>query len=143
MLIAWQALNKLANAQDARFGDAFLIVTPGITVRDRLRVLLPNDPADYYRALDIVPHDLQPELQKAKIVITNFHAFLLREKTEASTSGCIRFFAPTSRRHSGDVMWITVPPIQPYTLAVKPSTSPICVKRMAPWHDDESLFIVP
>lgn len=91
MLIAWQALNKLANAQDARFGDAFLIVTPGITVRDRLRVLLPNDPADYYRALDIVPHDLQPELQKAKIVITNFHAFLLREKTEASTSGCIRF----------------------------------------------------
>jgi type III restriction enzyme len=77
-------LNKLANAQDARFGDAFLIVTPGITIRDRLRVLLPNDPADYYRALDIVPHDLRPELQKAKIVITNFHAFLLREKTDAS-----------------------------------------------------------
>ena len=33
MLIAWQALNKLANAQDARFGDAFLIVAPGITIR--------------------------------------------------------------------------------------------------------------
>jgi type III restriction enzyme len=44
MLIAWQALNKLANTQDARFSDAFLIVTPGITIRDRLRVLLPNDP---------------------------------------------------------------------------------------------------
>ena len=44
MLIAWQALNKLANPQDARFSDAFLIVTPGITIRDRLRVLLPNDP---------------------------------------------------------------------------------------------------
>jgi len=44
MLIAWHTLNKLANPQDARFGDTFLIVTPGITIRDRLRVLLPNDP---------------------------------------------------------------------------------------------------
>ena len=49
MLIAWQALNKLANPQDARFTDTFLIVTPGITIRDRLRVLLPNDPNNYYR----------------------------------------------------------------------------------------------
>jgi type III restriction enzyme len=44
MIIAWHALNKLANPQDARFSDTFLIVTPGITIRDRLRVLLPNDP---------------------------------------------------------------------------------------------------
>ncbi|MBI4235870.1 MAG: DEAD/DEAH box helicase family protein, partial [Chloroflexi bacterium] len=49
MLIAWQALNKMANPQDARFSDAFLIITPGITIRDRLRVLLPNDPDNYYR----------------------------------------------------------------------------------------------
>ena len=49
MLIAWHVLNKLANPQDARFSDTFLIVTPGITIRDRLRVLLPNDPQNYYR----------------------------------------------------------------------------------------------
>ena len=48
-IIAWHALNKLANPQDARFSDTFLIVTPGVTIRDRLRVLLPNDPQDYYR----------------------------------------------------------------------------------------------
>ena len=48
MLIAWQTLNKLANPQDKRFCDAFLVVTPGITIRDRLRVLLPNDPGNYY-----------------------------------------------------------------------------------------------
>ena len=29
MLIAWQALNKLANPQDKRFSDTFLVVTPG------------------------------------------------------------------------------------------------------------------
>ena len=79
MLIAWHALNKLANPQDARFSDAFLIVTPGITIRDRLRVLLPNDPDNYYRQRDLVPPDLLEQLGRAKIVITNFHAFKLRE----------------------------------------------------------------
>lgn len=83
MLIAWQALNKLANPQDARFSDAFLIVTPGITIRDRLRVLLPNDPQNYYRKMDVLPTDLLLELSKAKILITNFHAFKLREQFAA------------------------------------------------------------
>jgi len=79
MLIAWHALNKLANPQDARFSDTFLVVTPGITIRDRLRVLLPNDPANYYRERDIVsPEDLA-ELHKARVLVTNFHAFKQRE----------------------------------------------------------------
>jgi len=83
MLIAWHTLNKRANPQDARFSDAFLIVTPGITIRDRLRVLLPNDPGNYYRQRDIVPAQLQDHLGHAKIIITNYHAFLLREKVAA------------------------------------------------------------
>jgi type III restriction enzyme len=83
MVIAWQALNKLANTQDARFSDTFLIVTPGITIRDRLRVLLPNDPNNYYRLHDLVPPDDLAELGKAKMVITNFHAFKQRERMAA------------------------------------------------------------
>ena len=83
MLIAWQALNKLANPQDARFSDTFLIVTPGITIRDRLRVLLPNDPQNYYRQRDIVPAEPLEQLGQAKILITNYHAFLPREKVAA------------------------------------------------------------
>ncbi|MBF0291965.1 MAG: DEAD/DEAH box helicase family protein [Nitrospinae bacterium] len=80
MLIAWHTLNKRANQQDARFSDTFLIVTPGITIRDRLRVLLPNDPESYYRQRDIVPAQLQDQLGQAKIIITNYHSFQLREK---------------------------------------------------------------
>jgi type III restriction enzyme len=83
MLIAWHTLNKSANPQDARFSDTFLIVTPGITIRDRLRVLLPNDPENYYRQRDVVPAQLQEELGQARIVITNYHAFQLREKVAA------------------------------------------------------------
>ncbi|MBY0261757.1 MAG: DEAD/DEAH box helicase family protein, partial [Phycisphaerales bacterium] len=84
MIIAWHTLNKAANPQDARFTDAFLVVTPGITVRDRLRVLQPSDPESYYSKLDIVPADLRGDLQRAKVVITNYHAFQLREKVKAS-----------------------------------------------------------
>ena len=83
MLIAWHTLNKRANPQDARFSDTFLIVTPGITIRDRLRVLLPNDPDNYYRQRDIVPAQLQDQLGQAKIIITNYHAFQLRETVAA------------------------------------------------------------
>lgn len=84
MLIAWQALNKLDNRQDARFSDVFLIVTPGITIRDRLRVLLPSDPDNYYRAHDILPADLRVRLGQARFTITNYHGFLLRDRGDAS-----------------------------------------------------------
>jgi len=83
MLIAWHVLNKRAYPQDARFSDTFLIVTPGITIRDRLRVLLPNDPGNYYHQRDIVPAQSMEQLGQAKILITNYHAFLLREKVAA------------------------------------------------------------
>ena len=83
MLIAWHTLNKCTNPQDARFSDTFLIVTPGITIRDRLRVLLPNDPDNYYRQRDIVPAPLQDQLEQAKILITNYHAFQPRETVAA------------------------------------------------------------
>ncbi|MFI4917553.1 MAG: BPTD_3080 family restriction endonuclease [Phycisphaerales bacterium JB060] len=84
MLIAWHTLNKAANPQDARFTDSFLVVAPGITIRDRLRVLLPSDNANYYKHLDLVPADLRDEMHRARIVITNFHSFQRREKVKAS-----------------------------------------------------------
>ena len=84
MLIAWQALNRFANPHDGRFTDAFLIVTPGITIRDRLRVLLPGSPDNYYRERDVLPGDQIAELGRAHIVITNFHAFQLRETQSVS-----------------------------------------------------------
>ncbi len=84
--------NKTVNAirrliqlwREGRYTDSILIVTPGITIRDRLRVLLPSDPANYYRALDLVPPDLMDKIAHAKIVITNFHAFRRREKIKAA-----------------------------------------------------------
>jgi len=39
--------NRVANRSAKGFADAFLVVAPGITIRDRLRVLLPSDPGNY------------------------------------------------------------------------------------------------
>ena len=84
LLIAWQSLNKLENPQDAKFTDTFLLISPGITIRDRLRVLLPSDPGNYYRERDIIPPDMMERLAQAKILITNFHTFRQRELMEGA-----------------------------------------------------------
>jgi type III restriction enzyme len=85
MLIAWQTLNKQSNPQARHFSDKFLIVTPGITIRDRLRVLLPNDPGNYYQQMDLVSAEQLARLQSAAIIVTNYHAFIRREKIQAAS----------------------------------------------------------
>jgi len=84
MLIAWQTVNAVRRPQSKKFTRGFLIVTPGITIRDRLRVLQPNDPDSYYESREIVPADMLEDLKRAKIVITNYHAFKLRERIDLS-----------------------------------------------------------
>lgn len=87
MLIAWQTVNAVRRPTSRKFTCGFLIVTPGLTIRDRLRVLLPNDPDSYYKNRELVPADMLEDLGRAKIVITNYHAFKLRERVELSKGG--------------------------------------------------------
>jgi type III restriction enzyme len=87
MLIAWQTVNAVRHPNSKSFSRGFLIVAPGITIRDRLRVLLPNDPEAYYRHREIMPADMLGDIERAKIVITNYHAFKLRERLDISKIG--------------------------------------------------------
>ncbi len=87
MLIAWQSVNAVRAPNSPHFSRGFLIVAPGITIKDRLRVLQANDPENYYRHRDLVPMDMLPDIARAKIVITNYHAFRRRETTEISKVG--------------------------------------------------------
>ena len=82
MLIAWQTINAARHPGSSRFTKGFLVVAPGITIRDRLRVLHPNDTESYFKRMELVPPDLVGELGKARIVITNYHAFRKRELLE-------------------------------------------------------------
>jgi type III restriction enzyme len=84
MLIAWQVVNRARHPNSRTFSDGFLIVAPGITIKDRLRVLLPSDPENLYESFGIVPRDLLDDLRKARIIITNYHAFKQRETMDAA-----------------------------------------------------------
>src|SRR3990167_11198021 len=73
MLIAWQALNKIASPTDTRFTKNILVIAPGLTVKDRLRVLKPEREDNFYQKFNIVPSSMWQELLQAKIVIENWH----------------------------------------------------------------------
>src|SRR3989344_5934882 len=79
MIITYHTLNKIRYPQDTRFTDTFAIITPGITIRDRLNVLLPNDPKNYYLQRDVVSYQDFDLLQQATIFITNFHQLEQRQ----------------------------------------------------------------
>ena len=87
MIIAWQTVNAIRRPRSSKFTRGFLVVAPGLTIRDRLRVLKPNDPDSYYESRELVPGDMLRDLERAKIVITNYHAFNLRERMDLSKGG--------------------------------------------------------
>lgn len=87
MLIAWQTVNAVRSPTSNTFSRGFLLIAPGITIKDRLRVLLPSDLENYYRTRELVPGDMVDDIGKAKIVITNYHSLQLREVLEVNKVG--------------------------------------------------------
>jgi type III restriction enzyme len=87
MLIAWQTINAVRRPTSKHFTRGFLICAPGLTIKDRLRVLQPNDPNSYYKDRELLPSDMLVEMSRAKIVITNYHAFKMRERIELTKGG--------------------------------------------------------
>jgi type III restriction enzyme len=88
MVIAWQVLNKLADPRDRRFSDAVLIVCPNLTIRERLQVLLPREPGNYYEKFDLVPRGMMERLRQGKFEITNWH--LLQPKDDSRSRSVVQ-----------------------------------------------------
>ena len=87
MLIAWQTINAVRRPASKQFTRGFLVCAPGLTIKDRLRVLQPNDPDAYYASRELIPGDMQDDVRRAKIVITTYHAFKRRERIDLSAGG--------------------------------------------------------
>ena len=87
-LILYHYLNRREYRNDTRYCDYFLVVAPGITIRDRLKVLFPDnnhsnphDASDYYRQRYLLPpayREALPELAH-RLIVTNYHEFLPRQ----------------------------------------------------------------
>ena len=79
-LIVYHFYNRLEYRSDVRFADNFLLIAPGITIRDRLAALRVDSrdgssSDDYYHIRFLVPTEWAKELQQlnAKLIIVNFH----------------------------------------------------------------------
>lgn len=86
MLITWQVLNALTYPKRNKdFSRAIFIVAPGLTVKDRLRVLYPGEKDNYYDAFGLCPSDsLRQKLNQAEILIENWHALMPLKEQERS-----------------------------------------------------------
>jgi len=76
MLIAWQVLNKVTYPQDKRFSKNILLIAPGLTVRNRLEVLVPGSTGNYYQEFQIIPPGLEDKLrqgQTCRVQVRNWH----------------------------------------------------------------------
>jgi type III restriction enzyme len=73
MLVSWAFCNRGTKPGDPRFPRHALVVCPNLTIKERLSVLQPGNPNNYYEAFDIVPTTLRPELAKGKVLVTNWH----------------------------------------------------------------------
>ncbi|MCX8081723.1 MAG: DEAD/DEAH box helicase family protein [Bacteroidia bacterium] len=81
-LILYHYFNRQEYKNDVRFADYFLVVAPGITIKDRLGVLFvdiknKHQREDYYFQRGLVPQNLEHRLENlnSRLVITNYHAF--------------------------------------------------------------------
>ena len=65
MLIAWQLLNK--------YTKNILIMAPGLTVRNRLAVLIPDSVGNYYDEFEVVPAGMIDGLRQGRVMVLNWH----------------------------------------------------------------------
>ncbi len=76
MLIAWQVINKATYPQDKRFAKNILVIAPGLTVKNRLEVLVPGSAGNYFTEFQIIPPGLEDKLrqgQTCRVLVRNWH----------------------------------------------------------------------
>ena len=86
MVITWQVLNALTYPKRTKdFSRAVFIVAPGLTVKERLQVLLPGHPENYYDAFALCPNEaLRQKLNQVEILIENWHSLMPLKEQDRS-----------------------------------------------------------
>jgi type III restriction enzyme len=86
MIITWQVLNALAYPKRNKdFSKAIFIVAPGLTVKERLQVLLPGHPENYYDQFSMCPNEsLRQKLNQVELLIENWHSLMPLKEVDRS-----------------------------------------------------------
>ena len=86
MIVTWQVLNALTYPKRNRdFSRIVFVVAPGLTVKERLQVLYPGNPGNYYDEFGLCPSDaLRQKLNRMEIRVENWHTLMpLKEATRS------------------------------------------------------------
>jgi hypothetical protein len=85
MIITWQVLNALTYPKRNKdFSRAVFIVAPGLTVKERLQVLLPSE-GSYYDEFNLCPSEaLRQKLNQAEVLIENWHRLMPLKEADRS-----------------------------------------------------------
>lgn len=86
MIISWQVLNALTYPKRNKdFSRAIFIVAPGLTVKERLQVLLPGHSQNYYDMFALCPNEsMRQKLNQAEILIDNWHGLMPLKEQDRS-----------------------------------------------------------
>ena len=86
MIITWQTLNALTYPKRNKdFSRAIFIVAPGLTVKERLRVLYPGEPDNYYDAFSLCPSEsLRQKLNRVELLVENWHTLMPLKEPQRS-----------------------------------------------------------
>jgi len=86
MIITWQVLNALSYPKRTKdFSRAIFIVAPGLTVKERLQVLHPGHPNNYYDEFSLCPNEVQRQkLNQVELQIENWHSLMPLKEVDRS-----------------------------------------------------------
>lgn len=86
MIITWQVLNALTYPKRNKdFSRAIFIVAPGLTVKERLQILQPGHPENYYDAFSLCPNEaMRQKLNQAELLIENWHTLMPLKEQDRS-----------------------------------------------------------
>ncbi|MEY2633659.1 MAG: hypothetical protein RIR00_2313, partial [Pseudomonadota bacterium] len=86
MIITWQVLNALTYPKRNKdFSRTVFIVAPGLTVKERLQVLRPGHPENYYDTFGLCPNEgLRQKLNQVELGIENWHSLMPLKEQDRS-----------------------------------------------------------
>ncbi len=86
MIITWQVLNALTYPKRNKdFSRSVFVVAPGLTVKERLGVLYPGEPDNFYDAFGLCPTDaLRQKLNRMDLLIENWHTLMPLKEQDRS-----------------------------------------------------------
>jgi type III restriction enzyme len=86
MLISWAFCNRRFNPETRDYPNAVLVCCPNLTVKERLQVLRPEAPGNYYDQFELVPPAYRDGLNGGRVLVTNWHIFAPKSENREGAS---------------------------------------------------------